>query len=188
MIDENNPLELKAVVLAEVWKGQGFPGRGTSECFFWVLSLPRTSSSRTSQHMQKSKSHWACLYQLCHLMFNIWEGKCPEAFRSKWRHAFQGCGRNWDGPGTLHMMQAVPAKVPPATHRSPQQRALGASWLLSPWFLGFKGCWQDGGSFRHVPDSLLGFVSLDLHHYACQARLRLLDIKLLLRDLGNWMF
>ena len=32
---------------------------------------------------KKSKSHWVCLYQLCHLRFNSWEGKCPKAFQNK---------------------------------------------------------------------------------------------------------
>lgn len=73
-------------------------------------------------------------------------------------------------------------KVPPATHRSPQQGALGASLLLSPWFLGFKGYQQDGRNFRRFPASfcwaLLAWTCIIpfLH----QASLRLLGVRRLL--------
>lgn len=81
--------------------------------------------------MRKNQSHWVYLYQLCHLMFNIWERKSPEAFQN--RDVFQVCGESrrqgWHltwmlaraGQGTWRIQE-------PHTNRG--GTSVGSSWGL----------------------------------------------------------
>lgn len=97
----------------------------------------------------KNQSHIGCLYQLCHLMFNIWEGKCPEAFQNK--DVFQVCGESHRQGWHLTRTGAHASQRCMAESRNPHAdhggTSVGMAWGLVcfSWPLDLKGCMKNGG-------------------------------------------
>lgn len=115
---------------------------------------------------KKSKSPCVRLYQLCHLMFNIWEGKYPEAFPNTRGPALQVCGEN-PRQGrhlTCHGGRCRPRRGPrPLTGGSGRMDFLEAGLPL-------RGSWiaNRPNSGRHSPLAPSVPLALEPHHQTRQ--------------------
>ena len=119
-------------------------GGGGGEAREYPAKDPLPQGPLPAEHpgaCKKSKSPCVRLHQLCHLMFNIWEGKYPEAFPNTPGPALQVCGEN-PRQGrhlTCHggpcRPRRGPGSPPPLTGGSGRMDFLEAGLPLSPWFL-----------------------------------------------------